>query len=471
MQNNDGTQTETHKTLSPLKEQEKKVIEQIARKVGTPVYVYFADRMETAVEELPKKINGEDEPKLKYCYAMLANSNPYLVQKIASLITSKSGPGKGGVLAASVIDLNLLRRIHPLPEALNLVYADSALSEEGIDACKALLEQGLVSHVYLILQNEQQCDRFADWYKKNHGGDSWGGKLSVGLRVKVAKGKPHAHTAYSGKYSRFGIPQEALKGKVEEIRGLRVPQIGFHIYPGTNLLDISAVKEIYNKFLETVCGVANETDKPVFLDLGGGFGIDYKDRKVVSMEQVICTLRQLICGDQQGGNQLKINEILLEPGRLIIGPSAVLVSRVVDVVGTDPKFVYMDTGYSHFARPYIYRELDERVWHHKVEFISDRNVKEKAFLVGATMASGDFLAGNPKKKARVHVPEGIKRGDLVCIMDVGAYGYCMSSNFSGLLRPPEVLVEKEEGYKWCVIRQRETFESFIGEVPSCLNWH
>ena len=124
----------------------------------------------------------------------------------------------------------------------------------------------------------------------------------------------------------------------------------------------------------------------------------------------------------------------------------------------------VDTGLSHFARPYIYRQ------YHQVQVIpkNDRESKTNwdtdVFIVGATMASGDFLAGDPLENAPVKI-ERVERGDLIAFLDVGAYGFCMSSNFSGLLKPPEVLVEGENYY---LIRERERVEQILAEVPLCL---
>lgn len=448
--------------LSGLTPEEEGVISEIAEAIGTPVYVYFTGRIKERIEQIPEILASGTTTK--YCYALLANSNPYIFQYIVQEFQSQSK--KSGVLASSAVDLLLLRKVFSLPDDLSLVYADSALSEEGLSECEHLLQQGFVSDVYLILQNKGQFDRFAKRLSKSKCG------YHVGLRVKIeGSDEGTAHSLHSGRFSRFGMTQSEICECVNTISNIRNEKgsIGFHIYPGTNL-SVDKLMSAYRKFLDIVSqAVGLLGNRTIFLDFGGGFGINYKTREIVDIGCVVKQLSDIITGSSVKD---VVSEVLLEPGRLIVGPSAVLVSQVVDVVGDTPKFVFLDTGLSHFARPYIYRCLDESLWSHQLKVLGKQDIDDcDAFVVGATMASGDFLAGDPARGA-VKVPSSVRRGDLVCLMDVGAYGYCMTSNFSGLLRPPEVLVKSDGGsYKWCVVRRRETYEALMEEVPSCLEWH
>jgi diaminopimelate decarboxylase len=346
------------------------------------------------------------------------------------------------------------------------VYADAALSDESLSTFGEFMSLGEVSQMYLILQSKSQMDEFAQWFRGLKYSEGMQ-KLRVGLRIKLNLDiNEDIYSVYHGPNARFGIPiQEAIKCLME-LGKLGINSVGLQIYPGTNILDMKRLLAIYTSFVLDVGKLLNkypatDTIDSLFLDFGGGFGFDYTERRCVSIDQISRTLNKAL--RSLSDPKRKVIELLFEPGRVIVGPTGILTAKVVDVkVEKKQHFVVLDAGLSHFARPYIYGEQ------HQISLIGTKGrTKQRTFITGCTMASGDFFAGNPIRNQLINFP-AVKKGDTVCILDGGAYGFCMASNFSGLLKPAEALIDNGNN-KWWIIRERETTETLLAEVPLCLS--
>jgi diaminopimelate decarboxylase len=176
------------------------------------------------------------------------------------------------------------------------------------------------------------------------------------------------------------------------------------------------------------------------VDLGGGLGISYDGREVPSAEAYIATLMAEVRATGL--------PIVIEPGRAITGPSAVLLSRIVDIKPRDSssQFVILDAGMSELLRPALYGAF------HRIEPVERRTGGEQQYeIVGPVCESSDVIG-----RDRTLPP--LEVGDVVAIHDVGAYGSAMASNYNRRPLPVEVLVDDGT---WRVIRRRQTLDDML----------
>jgi len=446
--------------IAELRDSEREAIQKIVSKVGTPVYIYFQERMEEQIRRFGDAVEKFSSDVEVQCYfAMLANHNPYLIRQI--LQAMEDNGLSPGVLCASEGHLRILSRISSLPRRLNIIYSDAFLDESKLSQFIHYLSSSEAYTLILILQTLQQTEIFTQKWPQIK--EKMSEKFHVGVRIKlVGSSSKDIYSLYHGQNARFGLMRNNLQEALSKLKSCGISQVGFHIYPGTNILYLSELESLYNGLLQTIQKILtyNSGLELDFIDVGGGFGINYQKREFLNPDKVIEILKNIFSPLSD-----KKERILIEPGRTIIGPAGVLIAKVVDIKDEGSrKFVVVDTGLSHFARPYIYRQ------YHQVQVIpqNERRVKTNwdadAFIVGITMASGDFLAGDPLEDAPIKI-ERVEIGDLIAFLDVGAYGFCMSSNFSGLLKPPEVLVE---GKNYYLVRERKEVGYLLAEVPLCL---
>jgi diaminopimelate decarboxylase len=186
-----------------------------------------------------------------------------------------------------------------------------------------------------------------------------------------------------------------------------------------------------------------------YLDLGGGLGITYEDEEPPQPVEYASNILEEIRGF--GCN------LILEPGRVIVGNAGVLVSKVLYTKETEEKrFVIVDAGMNDLVRPSYYGSF------HQVLPVNRKNREEiVADVVGPICESSDFLAKGRKIQK-------FNSGDLVAVMSAGAYGFSMSTNYNSRPRVAEVLVR---GDQMSVIRKRETYEDLVRgeEIPDFLN--
>jgi diaminopimelate decarboxylase len=244
--------------------------------------------------------------------------------------------------------------------------------------------------------------------------------------------------------SKFGIPYSEILSTYEE--AAKLPNIaikGIHCHIGSQILDISVFRETTEKMMNLVEGLHERGIELEFVDLGGGLGISYqkeKERAPTPKDLAGAILPTF----EEKLKSLGIKpKLILEPGRSIVGPASILVSKVntvklspyraCGVVGQSPtaykNFVAIDAGFNLLIRPVMYDAYHEVVVANKL----NAPASELYTVVGPICESGDIIARDRM------LPE-VKRGDLVAILDVGAYGFSMSSQYNGRPRCAELLV-------------------------------
>ncbi len=248
--------------------------------------------------------------------------------------------------------------------------------------------------------------------------------------------------------AKFGIPYEAIVPTYEE--AARLPNIvirGIHCHIGSQILELSVFKEATEKMMRLVGALHERGIELEFVDLGGGLGIAYeKARGEAPTPQDLAAM--ILPTFREETHALGITpRLVLEPGRSLVGPASILVTRVTTVKDAYKHFVAIDAGFNLFLRPAMYDAYHEVVVANKL----NERASVLSTVVGPICESGDIIATD-------RLLPRVQRGDYVAILDTGAYGFSMSSQYNGRPRCAEVLVH--EGAVE-VIREREGVEDIV----------
>ena len=269
--------------------------------------------------------------------------------------------------------------------------------------------------------------------------------MALRINPNVGSGH-HDHCITGGPDSKFGMPCTSLGDADSLVNKYKLRVIGIHAHVGSGFLEGGPFLEA----TETLLKVAEQFTTLQFIDFGGGFGIPY------TLDEVpleINTLGQKLTDRFtefciKYGKDLRLK---LEPGRYLVGESGTLLMQCNGVkTNGDRRFVGTDSGFHHLIRKPLYNA------HH--EIVNASNIEDRTFsydVCGNICESTDFFAHN---RDISHIREG----DILAVKDVGAYGFCMSSNYNTRPRPAEVMVD-EDGAR--LIRMRETIEDLLrGQV-------
>jgi diaminopimelate decarboxylase len=268
-------------------------------------------------------------------------------------------------------------------------------------------------------------------------------RAPIALRVNpdVDSPTPHHYTATGGKTTKFGIPYheaEALYRKAASMKGIEVRGIDVHI--GSQILDVEPYRLAVERILDLVARLRTDGIALQFLDVGGGFGVEYEEGTGPGPKEFADTLVPLLSASGL--------RIVFEPGRFIVGPAGVLLSRVIYVKEMSGKtFVITDAGMNDLLRPSHYASYHGIT---PARFNQDRPVT-RVDVVGPICESGDFLALD-------RPIERVEPGELIVINTTGAYGFSMASTYNQRTRPAEVIV-KDDTHR--LARRRETYEDLL----------
>ncbi|MCI0671630.1 MAG: diaminopimelate decarboxylase [Myxococcaceae bacterium] len=382
----------------------------VADAVGTPTYVYSAAALTAQYRALTEAFAGV--PHL-VCYSVKANSSLALLKLFAGL-----GAGfdvvSGGELAR-------VRRAGGAP---------SRTAFAGVGKTRDEMAEALAAG--LLLFNVESAEELETL---DAVGRAAGRRAPFALRVNPdVDPRTHPYIATGLKTSKFGVPfdeAQALYRRSKRMRGVEAVGVDFHI--GSQLTDVGPIRQAVEK-VSGLYRALREQGLPMrYLDVGGGLGITYEKEKPPSAEAYARVVR---AATRETGAQL-----LLEPGRFLVGDAGVLLTRVLYRKRTpDRTFVVVDAGMNDLLRPALYQA------HHALVPVRARKGRPAPVdVVGPVCESTDVLA-----RARPMVLP--RQGDLFAVMNAGAYGMSMASTYNSRPRPAEVLVS---GGSYRVIRERE----------------
>jgi diaminopimelate decarboxylase len=248
-------------------------------------------------------------------------------------------------------------------------------------------------------------------------------RVNPGLQVST-----HDHLATGNATSKFGIRLEDVPNavKLAEEAGLKV--IGLHMHIGSSIEN----PHDYADALECMANLAKIIGAREVFDMGGGFGLEFD----------LVPLAKLA---REAAASFGAQELWLEPGRWLVAQSGVLLTHVLERKQTARKFAVVDAGMSELIRPMLYGAV------HGVESLTGSGNLETLDIAGPACESGDILAKD------VSLPEP-KVGDLLAVLNAGAYAGSMASNYLTRSRPAEVMLEHDA---WVQLRRRDTLQEML----------
>ncbi len=246
--------------------------------------------------------------------------------------------------------------------------------------------------------------------------------------------------------SKFGIPHDkALACYVEALSLEGVRPVGIHCHIGSQILDLSPFAEMMMRMMDLVEGLKDELQLELdFVDIGSGLGIPYTGTAPAPVDLANTVLPIFFKRSSALGIRPKL---VLEPGRYVVGDASILLCAVNTVKEAYSTFVGVDAGFNLLLRPTLYDAYHEVIVANKLEKTADHTYT----IVGPICESGDILARDRR------LPR-IEKGDLIAVLDTGAYGFAMSSQYNGRTRAAEVLVHQGQVD---IIRTRESYGDLL----------
>ena len=405
-------------------------LDDLVRRVGTPVYVYSRRTLEDHLDKIQRAF-AELAPLI--CYSVKSCGNVHLCRLLADRGAGMDVVSGGELHRAQAAGVPMAK----------VVYAGVGKTDEEI---RKAVAAGIG---WFNIESEAEFENISAIARQ------MGAVARAALRINpdVADARTHAKTTTGRKETKFGVDLE--RARAFFARHGRDPHCrleAVHLHLGSPIYSA----EPYVAALERTLALIEDLRAAGFtisaLDLGGGFAADYETGQSPSYEEyarhIVPLLRE---------RDLKI---ILEPGRTIAGNAGVLLTRVLYLkTGGRKRFVIIDSGFNHLLRPAMY-EAFHFIWptkvapmHVPVERRREMGLPglECADVVGPLCETGDVFA-------RDWPLPPVARGDLLCVFTAGAYGMAMASNYNAQPRPAEVLID---GSRATIIRRRETYDDLI----------
>jgi diaminopimelate decarboxylase len=386
-------------------------LDDIARRFGTPCYVYSRASIESAYGEFARALRGRAS---LICYSVKANSNLAVLALLARL-----GAGfdivSGGELA---------RVLAARGDPAKTLFSGVGKSEREI---RFALESGIGC---INVESEAELARI------DRVAQDLGRRAPIALRVNPdIDPKTHPYISTGLRESKFGVAHgeaEALYQRAADLRGIEIVGIGCHI--GSLLTESGPFVAAAERLAVLVERLGKLGIQLKHIDVGGGIGIRYRDETPEPVSAFVAGTLSALAGRPEA--------VVFDPGRSIVGNAGVLLTRVEYVKSG---FLVVDAAMNDLIRPALYG-----AWH-DVRPVRESEPGETVYdIVGPVCESADFLA----KGRRLAAAEG----DLLAVLSAGAYGMSMSSNYNSRPRAPEVLVDGSTAH---LVRRRESVDELI----------
>ena len=391
-------------------------VEALALRYGTPLYVYSRNHLR---ERFRAIATAMADVKPMICYSVKANSNAAVIKTL--------------VLEGAGFDIvsggELFRALRAGAEANKIVFA-------GVGKTREEIEYALNEEIaFFTCESEAEAVRISECAKRL----GVKGRIAFRLNPDVDP-KTHKYISTGKKENKFGLDLDrAMQAYATAAQLPHIEIAGLHMHIGSQILSADPFSEALNKIKE-VCRTLKATYPTFrFLDIGGGLGINYKpDQQALDPKVYAAALLPVL-------KELGL-QVVLEPGRSIVGNAGILVCRVQYVKDSHfKKFIVTDGAMNDLIRPALYQA------HHEILPVVATTRTVTGDLVGPICESGDFLAQDRE------LPD-VNPGDLVVALSAGAYGFSMSSNYNSRPRAAEVMVD---GTQATQIRSRETWEDIV----------
>ncbi len=388
----------------------------LAKKYGTPLYVYDLHYMSAQYKELKEAFKGR---KSIIAYAIKANSNLSIVRHFA-----KMGSG------ADCVSIGEVRRalLAGIP-AYKIIFSGVGKNDEEI---REAIEKDIL---YINVESEAELQRVAAI------AEELGKSSRISIRVNPnIDPQTHPYISTGLHDNKFGVDIPTAKRMYIQAKNSEyLDPVGIHFHIGSQLTQLQPIREAAEIVADLIRSLQAIDIELKFFDVGGGLGIKYDNEETIKpydyAQAILGTLTALDL------------TILCEPGRFLTANAGYFVTKVLyEKQNGEKKFVVVDGAMNDLLRPSLYNA------YHKIEAITDNNGEPREVdIVGPVCESGDFFAKN-------YPLPTLNRNDLLVVHSAGAYGFGMGSNYNTRGRSAEICIEGSEAR---LIRRRESFEDLI----------
>lgn len=390
---------------------------QVANEFGTPLYVYHAEKIKEQYGKLASAFSILDT---KFFYASKALTNINILRYIKNIGCNADCSSSNEVKLA----------LHAGFEPSRILYTSNGISFEEIEEVAA-------AGVHINIDSLSNLEKF---------GKKFGGTYPVGVRIRpniMAGGNLKISTGHNT--SKFGIPVQQIAEIEKIMQDTDVCIHALHIHTGSDIKDA----DVFVKGIEVLFELIPHFPDLKIIDLGGGFKVPYKpDESEVNMPLLAQKIKETF--DSHPQTQNRNLQLWFEPGKFIVSESGYLLTTVAVLKDTgDITFAGVDSGLNHLIRPMMYD-----AYHHIVNISNAAGVEKKYWVTGNICETDNFAADRTLNE--------IREGDVLAILNGGAYGFEMSSNYNSRYKPAEVLVI--EG-KARLIRKRDEFDDLLRKQP------
>jgi diaminopimelate decarboxylase len=386
----------------------------LAAEFGTPLYVYSADRIRGNYRRLARAF-APLNPTI--CYSVKANSNLAILR-----LLKEEGSG------FDIVSGGELFRVQRLgAEMSRVVFA-------GVGKTEAEIEMAINANVGWI-----NVESGGELQRVNEVAGRLGRRPALAVRLRPdVEAATHHHISTGSASSKFGLP---LAQALDLVRS-SPPNVhirGAHVHIGSQLAGPEATLqalEVALEFIAQANGLGGAVDT---LDIGGGFPISYRDDQTMPEIEAFAAPIVDRLSHWDGG-------LHIEPGRSLVADAAALITAVqYEKKDGSHRIVIVDAGMQTLIRPALYEA------HHRIWPVRQAGSLSQADVAGPICESSDFLA-------RDRALPSFDSGDLLALLDTGAYGFVMASNYNSHPLPAEVLVD---GDSYRLIRRRQTYDDLI----------
>jgi len=396
---------------------------QIAERFGTPVYVYSASTIRQRMRAFQHAFR---KTRHTVCYSVKANSNLGILRLLARMDCGFDVVSGGELTRVQAVDRRATRKV---------VFS-------GVGKTRDEMQAALKANILLFnVESESELWALAECAARL--------RKTARIAFRVNPDVPantHPYISTGLHKHKFGVPigeARALYAKASGTRHLKVAGVSVHI--GSQITDVEPFSATMERVATLVHELRDDGHEIDYVDAGGGLGIQYEKPDRLGFADYAAKYAEALLGSLR---KLKVH-LLLEPGRSIIGPAGALVTSVVyRKTNNSKRFLITDAGMNDLLRPSLYNAFHKIV---PVSIRGENSAQETVDIVGPVCETGDFFARDRELPI-------IEEGSLLAILDAGAYGMALSSNYNTRPRAAEVLVN---GKSAKVIRRRESLEDLM----------
>ncbi|MDH5561319.1 MAG: diaminopimelate decarboxylase [Deltaproteobacteria bacterium] len=382
---------------------------------GSPLYLYDENLIRTRCREL-KAICGH--PNFRVYYSAKANSSVALLKIIRDEGLNVDAMSNGEIYLEKMAGYS----------ADEILFVSNNVSKDDF---RLVIKE----RIRVCLDSISQLRSYA---RLNPGSE-------VVLRLNLGAGAGHHQKVVTAGKVKFGVQTERLEEAFKIAREYDLDLMGFMSHIGSFFLKEKPYLDNVRQLLE----VAEAYESIRYLDFGGGFGIPYdkSNHQPFPIKAFGESFSELIVAWMEKTGRSPV--FAVEPGRYVVGEAGLCLTQVQSTkTNSNTRFIGTDLGFNILLRPEMYGAYHEIVNAHKRE----PQVTETVNIVGNICESGDYLAREREIPA-------ISEGDILMVLDTGAYGYCMASNYNSMSRPAELLLKPDGSV--IQIRKRESFGDLI----------